>query len=103
MVERLTRVDVDTIDYRVTVTNPAAWTAPWTAAIPMSVMEETLFEYACHEGNYSLPLSGIAHWHGAVPDEDLTQVSVTFDRDDAATFEWLEAVTDEQYEGNSDR
>ena len=56
VVERLTRVDVDTIDYRVTVTNPAAWTAPWTAAIPMSVMEETLFEYACHEGNYSLPL-----------------------------------------------
>ena len=60
VVERLTRVDADTIDYRVTVTNPTVWTAPWTAAIPMSAMEETLFEYACHEGNRSVPniLSG---------------------------------------------
>ena len=60
VVERLTRVDADTIDYGVTVTNPTVWTAPWTAAIPMSAMEETLFEYACHEGNHSLPniLSG---------------------------------------------
>ena len=56
VVERLTRVDAGTIDYRVTVTNPAVWTAPWTAVIPMSAMEETLFEYACHEGNRSLPL-----------------------------------------------
>ena len=46
---------------------------------------------------------GLAHWHGAVPDQDLTQVSVTFARDDGAAFEWLEAVTDEQYEGNSGR
>ena len=60
VVERLTRVDADTIDYRITVTNPAVWTAPWTAAIPMSTMEESLFEYACHEGNRSVPniLSG---------------------------------------------
>ena len=60
VVERLTRVDADTIDYRVTVTNPTVWTGSWTAAIPMSAMEETLFEYACHEGNRSVPniLSG---------------------------------------------
>ena len=47
--------------------------------------------------------SGVAHWHGAAPDQDFTQDSVTFARDDVAAFEWLEAVTDEQYEGNSDR
>ena len=29
---------------------------PWTAAAPMSAMDETLFEYACHEGNRSVPL-----------------------------------------------
>ena len=60
MVERLTRVDADTIDYRVTVANPAVWTRPWTAAMPMRAIEETLFEYACHEGNRSVPniLSG---------------------------------------------
>ena len=60
VVERFTRVDVDTIDYRVTVTNPNVWTGPWTVAIPMNAVEQTLFEYACHEGNYGLPniLSG---------------------------------------------
>ena len=40
--------------------NPTVWTGPWTAAMPMRAMEETLFEYACHEGNRSVPnmLSG---------------------------------------------
>ena len=27
----------------------------WTAAIPMRRSEDTLFEYACHEGNYAMP------------------------------------------------
>ncbi len=58
-------------------------------------------EVNLHESTYLT--SGIAHWHGAVPDQDLTQVSVTFARDDGAAFEWLEAVTDAQYEGNSGR
>ena len=60
LVERLTRVDATTIDYQVTVANPAVWTTSWTAVIPMTVMEASLFEYACHEGNYSVPniLSG---------------------------------------------
>jgi hypothetical protein len=58
--ERFTRVDGDTIDYRITVTDPAEWTAPWTAVIPMSPSSGPLFEYACHEGNHSVPnmLSG---------------------------------------------
>ena len=58
--ERFTRVDADTIDYRITVTDPAQWTAPWTAIIPMSPASGPLFEYACHEGNHSVPnmLSG---------------------------------------------
>ena len=55
VVERLTRVDAETIDYQVTVTDPTIWTAPWTASIPMNRRSEgTLFEYACHEGNYGL-------------------------------------------------
>ena len=54
VVERFTRVDDDTIDYRVTVSDPAIWSAPWTASIPMTAMEGTLFEYACHEGNYAM-------------------------------------------------
>ena len=55
VIERLTRVDTDTIDYRITVTDPAEWTDEWTAAMPMSAIEGPLFEYACHEGNYAVP------------------------------------------------
>ena len=58
-------------------------------------------EVDLHDSTYLT--GGLAHWHGAVPDQDLMQVSVTFARDDGAAFEWLEAVTDEQYEGNSGR
>ena len=55
IVERLTRVDADTIDYRITVTDPMVWTGPWTALMPMTAIEGPLFEYACHEGNYAVP------------------------------------------------
>ena len=55
IVERLTRVDAETIDYRITVTDPMVWTGPWTALMPMTAIEGQLFEYACHEGNYAIP------------------------------------------------
>ena len=55
LVERFTRIDANTIDYQFTVTDPTIWTGPWTAAIPMTKLEGQLFEYACHEGNYSVP------------------------------------------------
>ena len=53
--ERFTRVDAETMDYRVTVTDPDEWTAPWTALMPMRPATGPLFEYACHEGNHSMP------------------------------------------------
>jgi hypothetical protein len=55
LVERFTRTDADTIDYRFTVTDPAVFTRPWTAAIPMRRIPGPIYEYACHEGNYALP------------------------------------------------
>ena len=55
VIERFTRVDADTIDYRVTVIDPTVWATPWTAAAPMTSMEGALYEYACHEGNYAIP------------------------------------------------
>jgi hypothetical protein len=55
LVERFTRTDADTIDYRFTVTDPAVFTRPWTAAIPMRKIPGPIYEYACHEGNYALP------------------------------------------------
>ena len=52
LVERFTRTDANNIDYRFTVTDPAIWTRPWTAQIPMTKSDEPIFEYACHEGNF---------------------------------------------------
>ena len=55
LVERFTRVDADTIDYRFTVEDTTTFTDDWTAAIPMSKIEGPVYEYACHEGNYAVP------------------------------------------------
>ena len=56
LVERLTRVDADTLLYEVSVTDPETWTSPWTASVPLLLNPESVYEYACHEGNYSMPL-----------------------------------------------
>ena len=52
--ERFRRVDDRTIDYRYTLDDPTTFTRPWTAAVPMTRIDEPLFEYACHEGNYAM-------------------------------------------------
>jgi hypothetical protein len=54
LVERFTRVDDETIDYQVTVTDPTEYAKPWTASIPMTTLGGQLYEYACHEGNRGL-------------------------------------------------
>jgi hypothetical protein len=53
-VERFTRVDEDTIDFKLTVEDPETWVAPWTASFLMRPSEGELFEYGCHESNYGL-------------------------------------------------
>jgi hypothetical protein len=54
IVERYRRVNENTIDFRYTVDDPSTYTKSWTAAVPMTKMNEPLFEYACHEGNYAM-------------------------------------------------
>ena len=54
LVERLTRLDPDTIGYDYTVTDPSVYTAPFTVMMPLRRTEGPLFEYACHEGNIGL-------------------------------------------------
>ena len=54
LIERFTRVDADTLEYEFTVTDPETWDAPWTVSLPMRKNELSMFEYACHEGNYSM-------------------------------------------------
>jgi hypothetical protein len=55
LVERFTRLDSETLEYEVTVHDPDTWSQPWTASIPMRLSDAPLYEYACHEGNYSMP------------------------------------------------
>ena len=55
LTEKFLRVDADALLYEFTVDDPLTWTRPWTAQFPMTRMNEPVYEYACHEGNYSLP------------------------------------------------
>jgi hypothetical protein len=55
IVERFTRTDEDTIDYKITIDDPQTWTAPWTMEMPLKRDDNYgMYEYACHEGNYAL-------------------------------------------------
>ena len=54
LVERFTRLDADRLLYQFTVSDPATWADSWTAQVQMTNTDELLYEYACHEGNYSM-------------------------------------------------
>ena len=56
LTERFTRTGREEIQYQVTFTDPATWTAPWTAALDMKKRPDNagVFEYACHEGNHGM-------------------------------------------------
>ena len=54
VVERLTRVDADTIRYEFTISDPTTWTSSWSAEVPMIRTEGPMYEYGCHEGNYDI-------------------------------------------------
>jgi hypothetical protein len=54
LVERLTRTAPDTIRYEMTLADPNTWTRSWSAEMPLKRTDQTLYEYACHEGNYHI-------------------------------------------------
>jgi hypothetical protein len=54
-IEGLTRVAPNILMYEYTLDDPATLMRPWTARIPMAKTDERIYEYACQEGNYSLP------------------------------------------------
>jgi hypothetical protein len=56
LIERLTRVGADTLQYEATVHDEKTWTRPWTLSLPLTKDSSgfPVFEYACHEGNYAL-------------------------------------------------
>jgi hypothetical protein len=52
--ERFTRTGPETILYRFTMEDPTTFTAPFTGELPFTRMDEMIYEYACHEGNYAM-------------------------------------------------
>jgi hypothetical protein len=54
LTERYTRVSPDFINWEITVEDPATWTRPYTFMIRLKKTNALIYEYACHEGNYSM-------------------------------------------------
>lgn len=52
--ERFTRVSADEILYAFLVDDPATYTHPWRGELPLRRAKGPMFEFACHEGNYSV-------------------------------------------------
>ena len=54
LIERFTRIGAEELLYEYKIDDPKSFTKPWSAAIPMKKTDQPMFEYACHEGNYSM-------------------------------------------------
>jgi hypothetical protein len=56
LIERFKPVGPTTVEWSVTVDDPATWTRPWTFAMNLTRggPDKQPFEYACHEGNYGM-------------------------------------------------
>jgi hypothetical protein len=54
VLERFTRTGPKTLLYRFTIEDPTTWDGAWTGEYPWVATDEKMYEYACHEGNYSL-------------------------------------------------
>ncbi len=53
VIERFRMESADKLVYRFTVDDPTVWTAPFTGEYAWSRSDNQVFEYACHEANYS--------------------------------------------------
>ncbi len=54
LVERFTRLDADTIEYRLTITDSMTFRQPWTLVNGLHRADGGIYEVACHEGNIGL-------------------------------------------------
>ena len=53
VVERFSRIDAERLLYQFTVEDPTIWTAPWSGEYVWPSTANRVYEYACHEANYS--------------------------------------------------
>ena len=56
LTERFTRTTQEGLLYEYTVDDPATYAASWSTALEMRKTEDSIFEYACHEGNLAMML-----------------------------------------------
>jgi hypothetical protein len=54
LVERFSVFDADTLLYQFEIDDQTAFTRPWKGELTLSRSSDRIYEYACHEGNYSL-------------------------------------------------
>ena len=54
IIERFSLFDEQTLLYRFEIDDPSAFTRPWGGELTMSKTTDHIYEYACHEGNYSM-------------------------------------------------
>jgi hypothetical protein len=54
LVEKFTRNSQGILTYEFTLNDRATWDVPWTGRIPLERINEPIYEYACHEGNYGM-------------------------------------------------
>jgi hypothetical protein len=54
LIERFSLLDPDTLLYQFEIDNPTAYTRPWKGELTMARTDQRIYEFACHEANYSL-------------------------------------------------
>lgn len=53
--ERFTLINQDEFLYQFTVEHPTAYSQPWKGELTFKRSPDEIYEYACHEGNHSVP------------------------------------------------
>lgn len=54
LIERIRFFDADALLYQFEINNPTAFTRSWKGELTMTRATGNIYEFACHEGNYSL-------------------------------------------------
>ncbi|MEQ1910534.1 MAG: hypothetical protein ABMA15_17070 [Vicinamibacterales bacterium] len=54
LIERFSLSDSNTLKYEFTVDDPASFTRSWSADSQLSRTDQMMYEFACHEANYSM-------------------------------------------------
>lgn len=54
MTERFTRINATQILYAFEVNDPTVYTSVWRGEMPLNLLKQNVYEYACHEGNYGI-------------------------------------------------